>query len=358
MWNPEDVGIVDQRGKIPRLEDSPARHVPRKRLLRQRVAGVVGAAGERGQRRRPVDRHANIGHAVGAPRNLRCSGRSCGAGASAIPASTPLVASDPRMRRRSDRLAADRAPDCQVAAAAPRRNRAWLESISIGLSNSTSASSQRPALLRYQPHPEEVARTAAWSSRARAVRSCSGAVVRRRHAAGSLRLRHCRRRQAIARSARNCRRSPCGRRRPANSGIACRKRIERTVPEGDDLGTHYMRFNEHAVGLHPGETHARQETRQKNYAQARSFFPWPRRHRSTTSSPWSSRHRRARSSGSACGTPRSRTSPCRRRGHGFPDWEGRRSSVALAPRSASSNSLSRSSWATRIGRMPFLKQLL
>jgi hypothetical protein len=33
-------------------------------------------------------------------------------------------------------------------------------------------------------------------------------------------------------------------------------------------------------------------------------------------------------------------------------------SVALAPRSASSNSLSRSSGETRIGRMPFLKQLL
>ena len=62
---PDDLGIIDQRRKIRRLEKQFRLGMHRvERFLRQRVMQFVGSARERGQRRGTVDRDADVGEAV------------------------------------------------------------------------------------------------------------------------------------------------------------------------------------------------------------------------------------------------------------------------------------------------------
>ena len=84
----DDVGIGDQRGKIRWLEEQFRFGMHRiKRFLRQRVMQFAGAAGERGQRRRAIDRDADIGEPVRSAAQLAQARRSGDAAAPASPAS-------------------------------------------------------------------------------------------------------------------------------------------------------------------------------------------------------------------------------------------------------------------------------
>src|SRR5258708_15148498 len=75
----ENLGIIEQHRKIGRLEKPFWLGVNRiERFLRQRIAQVSGATGQRGQRRRPKDRDANIGEASGAAAQLAQPERQAG----------------------------------------------------------------------------------------------------------------------------------------------------------------------------------------------------------------------------------------------------------------------------------------
>ena len=213
------------------------------RLLRQRVLQFVGrgarSAVERG---RTIDRDANVGEAVRSAAQLPQHEGQAMAQRQPVRRQFVLLHQLFERRRRSDRPAADTEPNCRAGAAAPRRNRALPDRSRPAFSSSTSASSHRPARLRHQPHAEEIAELQEWSSRASCRPAAAGAAVRRK------RMRQDRFGLGVADAV-----GQAGKRietvdgdlvarRDLRSQAGQPERIERAMPEGDDVRPHARRL--------------------------------------------------------------------------------------------------------------------